>query len=101
MASNIVFKTDEGDYETRAYEFALADDLYMFFKFESPKSDCKIGLAYDVLVDGGDWYVNDGVLAGADYEIVDDIVWNRIMRTPEFDTFAFQIDLAIRRFNGC
>lgn len=101
MASNIVFKTDEGGYETRAYDFALADDLYLFFKFESPKSDCEIGIAYDAIVDGGEWYVNDGMLDGADYEIVYDIVWNRLPAAPEFDTFAFQIDLAIRRFNGC
>lgn len=101
MANKLELRTDEGNYKTRAYDFVLAEDLYLFFRFKSPKSDCEIGIAYDMFVDGGDWYVNEGELGWQDYQIVDDIIWNRLMRTPEFEAFAFQVDIAIRRFNGC
>lgn len=101
MASSIEIKSNEGDYETRAYDFALADDLYLFFRFESPKSRCEIGIAYDQYADGGDWYVNDGVLGGQDHQIVSDVVFNRLPATPEFTDFEIAVDAAKRKFNRC
>lgn len=100
MANNIEFKTNEGNYETRAYDFVMTDDLYIFFKFESPKSSCEIGIAYDELIDGGDWYVNEGELGGEDYQIVSDIIWNRLWRRHEFDKFCNAVERAMRKFNG-
>ncbi len=99
MANNIEFRTEEGEYRTRAWDFVIADDLYIFFQFGSPKSRCEIGIAYDELVDGGDWYVNEGELCGQDYEIVSDIIWNRLWSRPEFNELGNAIDLAIRKFN--
>lgn len=99
--NNIEFKTDEGNYPTRAHSFTLADDLYLFFRFESPKSDCEIGIAYDVYVDGGyDWYVNDGTLGGQDHEIVNDLIWNRLAENDEWRRFRVAVDAAVREFNG-
>lgn len=100
MASSIEFKSNEGNYETRAHGFAMADDLYLFFRFESPKSDCEIGIAYDQFVDCGDWYVSDGELGGNDYEIVNDIVFGKLPMTPEFTDFETAVNAAVRRFNG-
>ena len=100
MASAIEFRTDEGNYETRAYGFTLADDLYLFFRFESPKSDCEIAIAYDEYVDCGDWYVNDGELGGQDYEIVTDLVFNRLPTADEFKRFEDTVYAAVREFNG-
>lgn len=99
MANSIRFESDEGDYKTTAYDFTLADDLYLFFKFESPKSNCEIGIAYDEYVDGGDWYVQDGTLGGCDHEIVNDIIWSRLPRTEEFDRVDAAVQRAIRAFN--
>ena len=98
--NSIEFRTDEGNYETRAYDFVLDDDLYLFFKFESPKSSCEIGIAYDEYEDCGDWYVNDGTLGGQDYEIVTDIIWNRLPDSSEWNGFRVAVDAAVRRFNG-
>ena len=100
MASKLELKFDDGDYKSRAYDFVVADDLYIFFKFESPKSDCEIGIGYDVYRCGGDWYVNDGTLDGCDYEIVNDIVWNAMPASPEFRVLDDTIEAAVRRFNG-
>lgn len=99
MANNIEFRTNEGNYETRAYDFVMADDLYIFFKFESPKSRCEIGIAYDQLVDGGNWYVNEGELVGNDHAIVSDVVFDKLWNSPEFDGFYIAVDLAMRKFN--
>ena len=96
---SLVIRSDKGDYKTKAYDFMIADDLYLFFKFRSPKSYCEIGVAYDQFVDGGEWYVNDGNLRGQDHEIVDDIVWNRLMGVPEFVEFDMAVSAAARKFN--
>ena len=85
--------------ETKAYDFKFADDLYLFFKFESPKSRCEIGIAYDQYVDGGDWYVNDGNLDKNDYEIVTNVVFDRLPSTPEFTKFDIAVYSAVRNFN--
>lgn len=98
--NNIEFTTNEGNYRTRAHSFVLADDLYLFFKFESPKSDCEIGIAYDEYVDSADWYVHDGELCGQDYEIINDILFSKLPMTPEFTDLEIAIDAAIRKFNG-
>ena len=99
--SGIEFTTNEGGYRTRAHRFVMADDLYTFFKFESPKSDCEIAIAYDLLVSGGDWYVNDGTLDGQDDAIVDDVVFTRLPESPEFKEFEEAVNAARRKFNGC
>jgi len=96
---SLVIRSDEGNYKTKAYDFVIADDLYIFFKFRSPKSMCEIGIAYDQFVDGGDWYLHNGDLRGQDHKIVDDIVWNRLMRTPEFAEFDMAVSKAARKFN--
>jgi len=98
--STIEFRTDEGNYETRAHGFVLANDLYLFFKFESPKSDCEIGIAYDEYVDGGDWYVNDGELGRSDREIINDIIYDKLPMEKEWMDFCVAVDAAARRFNG-
>lgn len=91
--------SDEGDYKTKAYDFTIADDLYMFFKFKSPKSRCEIGIAYDQIATGGDWYVHDGNLGGCDYEIVTDIVFDRLWGEPEFVEFYETVQAAASKFN--
>ena len=101
MASGIEIKSNEGGYETRVYDFALADDLYLFFRFESPKSKCEIGIAYDQYEDAGDWYVNDGHLGGQDYQIIDDIIFDKLPEQPEWFDFRVAVDKAVRRFNRC
>ena len=100
MANDIKFESDEGGYITRAYDFTLADDLYLFFRFQSPKSDCEIGIAYDEFVDGGDWYVADGDLDGNDEKIVSDVIWDKLPETSEFFKFNAAVDAAMREFNG-
>lgn len=100
MSNNIEFVTDEGNYPTRAYNFTLASDLYLFFKFESPESDCEIGVAFDTIEDGGDWYVNDGILGGQDYEIVDDLIWTQLPRSDEWRVFVATVFDAVSAFNG-
>lgn len=100
MSNGIEFTIDMGTYTARAHSFALADDLYLFFRFESPESDAEIGIAYDEYVDGGDWYVNEGKVGGQDYECIDEIVFDRLPSTPEFTDFDIAVDRARRRFNG-
>jgi len=95
----IEIRSNEGNYKTRAYDFKLAGDLYLLFKFESPKSDCEIAIAYDEYVDGGEWYVNDGDLGGQDDEIVNDVVFNGLPMTPEFTEFETAVNAAVRKFN--
>ena len=94
------FKTNEGNYETRAHDFYMADDLYLFFKFESPKSDCEIGIAYDQYKDAGDWYVNNGRFDYRDQEIVDDVIWTRLCESAEWRRFRVAVDAAVRQLNG-
>ena len=98
--NSIEIISDEGNYVTRAHSFRLADDMYLFFKFVSPKSDCEIGIAYDEYVDAGDWYVSSGTLGGCDYEIVNDVLFNGLPMTPEFTDLEIAVDAAIRKFNG-
>lgn len=98
--NNIEFKTDEGNYPTRAHSFVLADDLYLFFRFESPKSDAEIGIAYDEYEDAGDWYVNDGHFDYQDQEIVNDVIWGRLAESDEWRKFKVAVDAAVREFNG-
>lgn len=89
-----------GDYEVRAYNFVLAQDMYMFFRFKSPKSDCEIAIAYDEFVNGGDWYVNDGEFDyDADQEIVDDIIFDGFGRDERLLRLYRAIDAAIDEFN--
>ena len=100
MANGIEIRSNEGGYATRAYDFVLADDLYLFFKFESPKSRCEIAIAYDLFVSGGDWYVNRGDLDAQDDGIIDDVIFTRLPMTPEFTDFEMAVDAAMRKFNG-
>ena len=100
MSSGIEFTINMGTYTARAHSFALADDLYLFFKFVSPESDAEIGVAYDILVDGGEWYINEGTLGGQDYECIDEIVFDKLPSTPEFTDFDIAVDRARRKFNG-
>lgn len=94
------FASDEGNYPTRAYGFSLAEDLYLFFRFESPKSDCEIGIGFDQYIDAGDWYVSDGHLDGNDDGIVEDVVFNRLAETGEWQSFAGAVLAAAKVFNG-
>ena len=96
----IEFKTNEGNYPTRAHNFTLADDLYLFFKFESPESDCEIGIAFDQYEDAGDWYVSDGHLGGSDYKFINKIVWTELCKSEEWRRFRAAVDAAVRQFNG-
>lgn len=97
MASNIRITLEDKCAE--AYDFELAGDLYLFFKFGSPNSRCEIGIAYDEFVDGGDWYVNDGHL-GDSSDVIDDIIFDKLPMTPEFSAFNVAVDAAMRKFNG-
>ena len=96
---SLVIRYDEGNYKSEAYDFRIADDLYLFFKFRSPKSQCEIAIAYDVYVDSGDWYVNDGNLDECDFVFVDDVISNKLPRTPEFTDFDIAVYVAVRNFN--
>ena len=87
------------DKAAEAFDFTIADDLYIFFRFRSPNSDCEIGIAFDQLIDGGDWYENDGHLGGYDHKLVDEVL-NRLWDTPEFDRFHSAVNAAARMFNG-
>ena len=98
MASNIRITLD--DRCADAYDFVLADDLYLFFKFGSPNSRCEIGIAYDQFVSGGDWYVNDGHLSGYDHKLIDEIVFEKLPLVPELHDFNVAVDAAMRKFNG-
>ena len=100
MSNGIKFTIDMGTYTARAHSFALADDLYLFFRFESPESDAEIGVAYDILVDGGEWYVSEGNVGGQDGECIDEIVFNLLPSTTEFTHFDIAVDRARRMFNG-
>lgn len=100
MANGIVIKSNEGGYETKAYRFVMANDMYLFFRFESPKSKCEVGIAYDEFVDGGDWFVNDGLLGGLDNQIIDDVIFDKLPNTPEYLEFNAAVDAAMRKFNG-
>ena len=100
MANGIVIKSNEGGYETKAYRFVIADDLYLFFRFESPKSNCEIAIAYDVFVDSRDWYVNDGLFDYDECKIIDDVIFDKLPMTTEWLDFRAAIDAAVRKFNG-
>lgn len=95
----IEIRSNDGNYKTRAYDFKLASDLYLLFKFESPNSDCEIAIAYDEYVDGGDWYVNDGELDEDDDEIVNDVVFSKLPMTLEFTEFETAVNAAVSKFN--
>ena len=95
----MVIRSDEGDYKTMAFDFVIADDLYLFFKFRSPKSRCEIGIAYDQIASGGDWYVHDGDLDGNDYDIVTDVVFSGLFGKPEFVEFYETVQAAASKFN--
>ena len=98
--NGIKFEFDDGDYVSVAHSFELASDLYLFFRFESPKSDCEIGIAYDQFEDGGEWYVNNGHLDWGDHELVDDVIWDKLPNTSEFMGVCAAIAEAVREFNG-
>ena len=98
MASNIRITMDDRCAE--AYDFALADDLYLFFKFGSPNSRCEIGIAYDVFVDSGDWYVSEGHLDERDFRLIDYII-DKLHEEEEWFDFLAAVDAAVRRFNRC
>lgn len=100
MASNIRIESNEGNYRTVAFRFVIEDDLYLFFKFVSPKSNCEIAIAYDVYMDSGEWYVNDGELDDCDWEIVNDILFTRLPMNQKFSQFMSIVDAAVREFNG-
>lgn len=100
MANSIEIRSDEGGYVTKAHGFTIADDMYLFFRFESPKSDCKIGIAYDQYEDAGDWYVAEGHLGGQDYQIVTDVIFDKLPETSEWQELRVAVDAAIRKFNG-
>lgn len=83
-----------------AYDFVLADDLYLFFKFGSPNSRCEIAIAYDEYMDGGDWYVNEGHLDRNDLKLVNDIVWEYLYTDETWQRLCCGIDKLIAEFNG-
>ena len=95
----IEITSDEGNYETRAHGFHIEDDLYMFFEFESPKSKCTIGIAYDQYASGGDWYGSDGHVHDNDWDIVTNVVFDRLPVTPEFERFDNTVLAARYEFN--
>lgn len=90
---------DCGNYTAYATEFTLADDMYLFFEFKSPKSGCEIGIAYDEFVNDGDWFISNGTLDVQDREIVNDVVFDLLPEQNEFHLVTFVIDSAIRKFN--
>ena len=98
MASNIRMTMDDGRAE--ACDFALADDLYLFFKFRSPNSECEIGIAYDVFIDSGDWYVSEGHLDECDFRLIDYII-DKLHEEPEWFDFTTSVEDEVRRFNRC
>ena len=85
-------------YEARAFDFKVAEDMYLFFEFESPKNRCTISIAYDVFVDGGEWYVADGDFDYDDQEAVDYIIDN-LEGNEKARRFLNAIDRAIKEFN--
>lgn len=95
----IRIEIENGNYTSYATNFYMADDAYLFFKFKSPKSDCEIGIAYDEFVNGGDCFVNDGELNSQDYQIIDEIIFDRLPRENEFKLVTLALDKAIRKFN--
>ena len=99
MSNGIEIRSNEGGYETRAYDFELMCDLYLFFKFESPKSNCEIGIAYDCLVSEDEWFVNDGEFAWSDSKIVDDVIFTKLYENEKFALLRSVIHKAIEEFN--
>lgn len=99
--SKIEIINDYGDYKVRAYDFVLAEDMYMFFRYKSPESDCEIGIAYDEFVNGGDWYVNDGMLDYShDEEIINDLIFDGFGSNERLLRLYKAIDAAIDEFNS-